>query len=93
VEGVVEVAVELEGSVLGPLRRSGMALEDSVPSTDFRYLSRVPDDSEGVSREKVKLCIGVFELIDPLEEVLKIKINSIVKEHFCENVIKTYRIC
>lgn len=40
----------------GGRRRSGMAEAELSPSTDLRYLSNVPDDREGVSREKVNGC-------------------------------------
>jgi len=47
-------------------KRSGMALDDSVPSTCLRYLSKVPEESDGVSSENVN-CIGFLEEIEPPE--------------------------
>jgi len=47
-------------------KRSGMALEDSVPNTCLRYLSKVPEESDGVSSENVN-CSGFLEEIEPPE--------------------------
>jgi len=57
--GSVEDSVDAADAALAAsaacLRSSGRAVEDPSPRTCFRYLSSVPEDRDGVSRENVNL--------------------------------------